>query len=141
MTALWNLQLELEKAIDAMAERAPELARTAAQSALDSATSELRRQVEAKFAALEAAKTLGIASEALAGLITKEVVVVSEHTGSDTVGAARPGDPGFSIVLADRYGTPANFGQAHFDALRRGLSPGKYRLIAALVRAEDEATS
>lgn len=135
-----DVQIELEKAIDALAERAPELARTAAQSALDSATSELRRQLEAKFAALEAAKTLGIASEALAGLVTKEVVV-SEHTGSDTVGAARPGDPGFSIVLADRYGTPTNFGQAHFDALRRGLSPGKYRLIVALVREEDEATS
>jgi hypothetical protein len=147
--ALAEVQANVAESMEALLPGVMQAAEDAARQDFERRAALLLASIQAQLEAAKAARMLGVASSDIAGLVVVPVIVEPgkgqsyhqrnrnpQNPGVFHVAEAAHGVPVFAVCLAPGSGGP--FGQyAPFEeALRRGLPPGKYRFVGALVREE-----
>lgn len=102
----------------------------------------LLASIQAQLEAAKAARMLGVASSDIAGLVVVPVVVGEVSHGREIEDgtfrrvAGQVGQVAFAIQLGASRHSAFGYNLPFEDVLRRGLPPGKYRFVGAMVREE-----
>lgn len=153
VAALDALKAHVRAEVDALQQGVLTAAAEATAQAFHARATRLEQDIQVQIDAVKAARMLGVASSALAGLVAVPVVVVpegsgyypwrvqpSEGDGIFRIGEAAAGTPAFAVQLTAHANAAIQHHPPFEEALRRGLPPGRYRFIGALVREEAGAT-
>lgn len=140
--ALAEVQANVAESMEALLPGVMQAAEDAARQDFERRAALLLASIQAQLEAAKAARMLGVASSDIAGLVVVPVIVGEVSHGREIEDgtfrrvAGQVGQVAFAIQLGASRHSAFGYNLPFEDVLRRGLPPGKYRFVGAMVREE-----